>query len=76
MLIPRSSFQRLVREIVAGYFPDGRLQSSTLEALQEATEMYLVTMFEDAQMIALNGARKTLFVKDVRLWKQIGSYVK
>ncbi|KAJ7310727.1 histone 3, partial [Mycena albidolilacea] len=38
LLIPKTSFQRLVKEIVGDYQPDVRFQSSALAALQEAAE--------------------------------------
>ncbi|KAJ7856092.1 histone 3 [Mycena olivaceomarginata] len=38
LLIPKTSFQCLVKEITGDYQPDVRFQSSTLAALQEAAE--------------------------------------
>jgi histone H3/H4 len=49
LLIPKLSFARLVRQICEDCFPDFALrwQSTALEAIQEATEAYLVHLFED-----------------------------
>ncbi|KAJ7312720.1 histone 3, partial [Mycena albidolilacea] len=38
LLITKTSFQRLVKEIAGDYQPDVRFQSSALAALQEAAE--------------------------------------
>lgn len=42
-LIPRRSFQRLVREIMLGIDKNLRIKALALEALQEAAEAMLVT---------------------------------
>ncbi|KYM76082.1 Histone H3-like centromeric protein cse-4 [Atta colombica] len=59
-VIPKLSFARLVREIIIDIFPRKnitRIQATALEALQEATEMYLVQFFEDAVLLALHTKR-------------------
>jgi histone H3 len=40
--------------------PEARWQLSALLALQEATESYLVSQFEDAQTAAIHGKRVTI----------------
>ncbi|KAE8211869.1 hypothetical protein CF327_g4426 [Tilletia walkeri] len=47
LLIARFPFQRLCKEIVHSFRNDLRVQSSALSALQEATEAYIVELFED-----------------------------
>merc|ERR1712184_103730 len=47
LLIRKLPFQRLVREIAQDYKSDLRFQSSAVAALQEASESYLVGLFED-----------------------------
>ena len=47
LLIRRTPFQRLVREIAQTYSPYLRFQSGTIIALQEAAEAYLVGLLED-----------------------------
>ncbi len=48
---PRSPFQRLVREIAQDFKTDLRFQSSAIGALQEASEAYLVSLFEDTNLV-------------------------
>ena len=45
LLIPLLSFQRLIREIVQDFKLGLQFQSSTILALQEATEAWLVGLF-------------------------------
>ncbi|RWS20977.1 hypothetical protein B4U80_10637 [Leptotrombidium deliense] len=70
MLIPRSTFQRLVREIVQDINLGDttyRMQSSALLALQEASEAYLVQYFEDSMSCAVHAKRVTVMPKDMQL---------
>lgn len=46
LLIRKLPFQRLVREIAQEYKADLRFQSAAVGALQEASEAYLVSLFE------------------------------
>merc|ERR1712182_172324 len=46
LLIRKLPFQRLVREIAQDFKTDLRFQSSAVMALQEASEAYLVGLFE------------------------------
>lgn len=66
-LIPKAPFVRLVKEIALELKPDLRFQASALEALQEASEAYLVALFEDANLCALHGKRVTMMPKDLLL---------
>uniref|UniRef100_A0A673G0E9 Core Histone H2A/H2B/H3 domain-containing protein n=1 Tax=Sinocyclocheilus rhinocerous TaxID=307959 RepID=A0A673G0E9_9TELE len=50
LLIRKLPFQRLVREIAQDFKTDLRFQSSAVMALQEASEAYLVGLFEDQQL--------------------------
>ena len=67
LLIRKLPFQRLVREICAAVKPDMRFQASALGAIQEASEAYLVTLFEDTNLCALHAKRVTIFPKDMAL---------
>ncbi|XP_050783970.1 histone H3-like [Gopherus flavomarginatus] len=53
LLIRKLPFQRLVREIAQDFKTDLRFQSSAVMALQEASEAYLVGLFEDTNLIVL-----------------------
>lgn len=56
LLIRKLPFQRLVREIAAGFKEDLRFQSSAIAALQEASEAYMVGLFEDTNLCAVSDA--------------------
>ena len=60
LLLRKAPFQRLVRELTHSIMPEARWQLSALLALQEATESYLVSKFEDAQTAAIHGKRVTI----------------
>jgi histone H3 len=71
LLIPRLPFQRLVREIAQDFKHDLRFQSSAVAALQEASEGYLVSLFEDANLCALHAKRVTVMPRDMELARRI-----
>lgn len=48
-----------------------RIQASALEALQEATEMYIVQFFEDAVLLTLHAKRVTLMRNDMILMRRL-----
>ena len=54
LLIRKLPFQRLVREIAQDFKTDLRFQSSAVVALQEASEAYLVGLFEDTNLCAIH----------------------
>ncbi|RTG85058.1 histone H3 [Schistosoma bovis] len=54
LLIRKLPFQRLVREIAQDFKTDLRFQSSAVSALQEASEAYLVGLFEDTNLCAIH----------------------
>lgn len=73
LLLRKQPFSRVVREI-CGKFTRGLdlyWQSQALLALQEATEAFLVHLFEDAYLLTLHAGRVTLFPKDVQLTRRI-----
>ncbi|XP_065598961.1 uncharacterized protein LOC136052629 [Cyrtonyx montezumae] len=55
LLIRKLPFQRLVREIAQDFKTDLRFQSSAVMALQEASEAYLVGLFEDTNLVVCRG---------------------
>jgi histone H3 len=71
LLIRKLSFQSLVREIALALKPDLRFQSSAILALQEASEAYLVCLFEDTNLCAIHAKRVTIFPKDIQLARRI-----
>ena len=76
-LIKRTHFNKLIKEISQEYrvCPDGpgtlsvqvRFQSTTLAALQEAAENFLVGLFEDVNLLAVHTKRVTVMPHDIRL---------
>ncbi|KIW88546.1 histone H3 [Cladophialophora bantiana CBS 173.52] len=71
MLIRKLPFQRLVREIAHDITPALRFQSSAIGALQEATEAYLVSIFEDTNLCAIHAKRVTIQSKDMQLARRL-----
>eukprot|EP00834_Sanchytrium_tribonematis_P006076 NODE_417_length_7834_cov_0.489334.p5 type:complete len:139 gc:universal NODE_417_length_7834_cov_0.489334:3755-3339(-) len=71
LLIRKLPFQRLVREIAQDFKTDLRFQSSAIGALQEASEAYLVGLFEDTNLAAIHAKRVTIQVKDVQLARRL-----
>lgn len=70
-LIKKLPFQRLVREIAQDYKRDLRFQSSALDALQQASEAYLVGLFEDTNLCAIHSKRVTIMPKDIQLSRKV-----
>ena len=71
LLIRKLPFQRLVREIAQDCKADLRFQSAAIGALQEASEAYLVGVFEDANNLAIHAKRVTIMPKDIQLVMRI-----
>ncbi|KAJ7094671.1 histone H3 [Mycena belliarum] len=81
LLLRKLPFARLVREIASemttdmndNYEPGAglRWQSTALMALQEATEAYLVHLFEDANLCAIHAKRVTIMQRDIQLARRI-----
>ncbi|KAH0505089.1 histone H3.3 [Microtus ochrogaster] len=61
----------LVREIAQDFKTDLRFQSAAIGALQEASEAYLVVLFEDTNLCAIHAKRVTIMPKDIRLARLI-----
>merc|ERR1711923_364191 len=71
LLIRKLPFQRLVREIAQDFKTDLRFQSAAIGALQEASEAYLVGLFEDTNLCAIHAKRVTIMPKDIQLARRI-----
>ena len=50
---------------------DLRFQSSAVMALQEASEAYLVSLFEDTNLAAIHAKRVTIQPKDLALARRL-----
>ena len=78
LLIRKLPFQRLVREIArdsevirSPLCGKVRFQSAAIMALQEASEAYLVGLFEDSNLCAIHAKRVTIMPKDIQLARRI-----
>lgn len=75
LLIPRSPFFRLVREVAQKFTPPYagmyRFTSTALEALQSASEAFVTGLLEDSNLCALHARRVTLMPKDLHLARRI-----
>jgi len=80
LLLRKLPFARIVREIALdmttdmGNYENGaglRWQTSALLALQEATEAYLIHLFEDANLCAIHAKRVTVMQRDIQLARRI-----
>ena len=78
LLIRKLPFQRLVREIAGDsevikspLCGKVRFQSAAVMALQEASETYLVGLFEDSNLCAIHAKRVTIMPKDIQLARRI-----
>ena len=71
LLFRKRPFQRLVREIAETMKPDLRFQAGAVLAIQEAAESYIVTLFEDTNMVAIHAGRVTIMAKDMALARRI-----
>lgn len=50
---------------------DLRFQGTAILALQEASESYLVSLFEDTNLCAIHAKRVTIMPKDIQLARRI-----
>ncbi len=71
LLIRKLPFQRLIREISQEFKTDLRFQSSSIYALQEATEAYLVGLFEDTNLCAIHAKRVTIMPRDIQIARRL-----
>ncbi len=73
LLIRKAPFQRVVREIVHKMFPNKalRFQSLAVLALHEASDAYMVGMFEDTNLAALHAKCVTIMPRDILLAQRL-----
>lgn len=71
LLIPKAAFSRLVKEITQEYTMRFRYSKQAMQALQEATELYIETRFQLSQACVHHAKRATLFCSDMALVKTI-----
>lgn len=71
LLLPRAPFMRLVKVITEETDHQLRFQSQAIQALQEASEAYIVGLFEDTNLCAIHAKRQTVMKKDMELARRI-----
>ncbi|KAL6046370.1 histone H3.3-like [Balamuthia mandrillaris] len=71
LIIRRVAFERLIREIAQDFRCGLRFAKPALNAIQQATEAYLVGLFADANLCALHGKRTSVMPKDVMLARRL-----
>merc|ERR1711965_346500 len=71
LLMRKLPFQRLLREVAQDFKQDLRFQASTISALQEASEAYIVGLFEDTNLCAIHAKRVTIMPRDIQLARRI-----
>ena len=67
LLCSKLAMSRLIREIAQGFKTNLRFQSSTIGALHESAEAYIVGLFEDTNLCAIHAKRVTIMPKDLQL---------
>ena len=60
-----------MKEIASAFKSDLRFQSHALLAMQEASEVYLTSLFEDTNLCAIHAKRVTIMPKDMQLARRI-----
>lgn len=74
LLIQKAPFARLVHEIIreaTSFSNDFRVRADALLALQEASEAFMVEMFEGSVLICNHAKRVTLMPTDIQLYRRL-----
>merc|ERR1711954_147925 len=70
-VIQRKAFQYLIRDLTRKRNTELKFQKAAIDALLEASKVYLVRLFEITTMLANHAKRTTVIPKDVHLAKTI-----
>lgn len=68
---PMAPFSRLVKEITQDIVANVRYQRAAIEALQQASEMFLVEIFQKSNLNAIHGKRVTIKRGDMLLAQRL-----
>ena len=71
LLLRKAPFAKVVRAVCQDRKEDLRWQSTGLLAMQEASESYLVGLFEDSNLAAIHTKRVTVMPKDIQLIRRL-----
>merc|ERR1712226_1254857 len=76
-LICKRTFMRIIKEIGRRISGEPiRFTTESLFALQEATEDFIVRMFENCNLCAIHGRRVTILPKDLYLTRRICGFLR
>lgn len=76
LCIRRTVFCEMVKHITWDMFPCFKFHSQAVLALQEASEAYMIGLFEDTNMCASHARRVTIYPRDMHLARRIrGEYI-
>lgn len=64
--VGRLQIERLIDEIIEDLKPDTQLTRTAVEALREASELFLVQLFEDALLSANRAGRVAIMPEDMQ----------
>jgi histone H3 len=71
LLLRKAPFQRLVRELATSHKQGLRFQSSAVQAIQEATESWAISLLSDSNLCAIHARRVTVMNKDLHLARRL-----
>ena len=71
LLICKLPFQHLAREITQQFSMELRFRLATITILQEASEAYLIHLFEDTNLCTIHAKHVTIMPKDIQLARHI-----
>ncbi len=71
LLMRKLPFARVVREVAQDFKDNVRFKATAIMALQEASEAYLISLFEDANLCAIHAKRVTIMPKDLELAQRL-----
>ena len=69
-LIPRQQFKLLCYEVLQDFAVDHYFSTDAINAIQAASEDYMIEVFQKSNEISINGKRKTIQPKDMNLAKR------
>ena len=67
LLLPKAPFRRIVRDMFQQFFGDLKLAAGIFDPLQEAAEAYLVSLFQDANLLCVHAHRQTITPKSIQI---------
>ena len=69
-LMPRKQFKLLCYEVLQDFAVDHYFSTDAIDAIQTASEAYMIEVFQKSNEISINGKRKTIQPKDMVIAKK------